>query len=147
MAAIGQYLEKQYGTRVRQTEWDKDNNPVLAEDQEVDNILWYTEEEWEVEGLPTEVEETKSNNGTAKKGVAEEINARAHTIGKIPEFFFSMLQGNPYTDSITTRATKLNKEVGHDAGSTDTVAAFDKTGVPPLVMQNSGATSTTDTSQ
>eukprot|EP00957_Ditylum_brightwellii_P187523 14280869-Ditylum_brightwellii.AAC.1 len=51
MAAIGQYLEQQYGIGVRQfftpeerermklTKWDENGNPIFAEDQMVDQVL------------------------------------------------------------------------------------------------------------
>eukprot|EP00957_Ditylum_brightwellii_P181073 13793602-Ditylum_brightwellii.AAC.1 len=70
MAAIGQYLEQQYGIGVHQfftpkerermklTKWDDNGNPIFVEDLMVDLILEGCKMEWAVENFPNKDKDT-----------------------------------------------------------------------------------------
>eukprot|EP00957_Ditylum_brightwellii_P139517 10633101-Ditylum_brightwellii.AAC.1 len=125
MAAIGQYLEQQYGAGVCQfftpkereqmklTKWDENGNHIFAEDWMVDQILEECEMEWAVKNFPTKDEETtKPSEVHLAMSTTDTPSALPNPISSNPPI---MIQGNPEADSITTWGSKYTANLGNDA--------------------------------
>eukprot|EP00957_Ditylum_brightwellii_P206967 15350858-Ditylum_brightwellii.AAC.1 len=105
MAAIGQYLEQQYGVGVCQfftpkereqlklTKWDENGNPIFAEDWMVDQILEECEMEWAVKNFPKKDKETtKSLEVHLATSTSDTPSTLPNPISSNPP---TMFQGDP----------------------------------------------------